>query len=360
MSLKPALVLALFLILFGCSESKKYPIESAKVDVNYYLTALNEVESQLKSNQSNFSLRMRKLLISRELNWPEDVRSDISYLRKEMGLSYELMQYAVDFYQTYNYHEELLAILEEWESINSPFSRSDRLKIDAYLGLGRFREASYRLWEYIQSNKNNTEALLFAASNYLRLGDSTRAIYAYGRVAEIKPSSEELLELYVPMLIQMGYSDRASDVLIHQKIDSANLGKRLVIGEVYFQTGDIQKAHDLLRGDSSSRSFLKRIDWFEQTLQWDSAVNQVNQLIWKDSSNVALLRKAQLLENRGWLSSSYNLYGMVVARDSTNSIAVEGAKNVGRKIAYLRSLREAEEKIPVLNVSPKKATEDNE
>ena len=360
MIFRPALLLTFLLIILGCTDSKKYPIESARVDINYYLTALSEVEAQLKSNQDNFSLRMRKLLISRELNWPEDVRSDISFLRKEMGLSYELMQYAVDFYQSYNYHEEVLTILEEWESINSPFSRSDRLKIDAYLGLGRYREASYLLWEYIQSNKNNVEALLFAARNYLEIGDSTRAIYAYRGVAEIKPGSEELLNLYVPMLIQMGYPERAADVLAYQKVDSANLDKRLVIGEVYFKTGDVGKAHDLLRGDSSSRSYLKRIDWFEQTLQWDSAVNQANKLIRKDSSNMALIRKAQLLENRGWLSSSYNLYGLVLDRDSTNSIAVEGAKNVGRKIAYLRSLREAEEKIPVMNVSPKKATENNE
>ncbi len=361
MSGKPVIALTFLVFsLFSCSDTNKYPIESVNVDVSYYLTALNEVNQQLAANKSNLSLRKRKLLVSKELRWPEDVTEDILFLKKEDGLTYELVQYAIDFYQTYHYYEQLLNILEEWESINGELNGSNRWRIVAYLGLGRYIEAKYLLWNYIQDNSQNVEALIFAANNYLELEDSTRAVYAYGKVAEIKPDNSQLLDFYIPALIKLGYPDRANKVLAYQQLDSTNLDQKLIIGDVYYEMGDLEKAHDVLRGDLSSPVLMKRIDWFEKSLQWDSAVALVNQLVWQDSSVTALLRKASILENRGWLSSSYNLYGLVLQEDSTNSIAQQGAQNVGRKIAYLRSLREQEEKIPVLDVSPKKGTEDNE
>lgn len=361
MSGKPVIVFS-FLVCFliGCSDSNKYPIESVNVDVSYYLTALNEVNQQIAANKSNLSLRKRKLLVSRELRWPEDVSEDIQYLKREDGLTYELIQYAIDFYQTYHYYEQLLNILEEWESINGELAGSNRWRIIAYLGLGRYTEAKYLLWNYIQDNSQNVEALLFAANNYLELDDSTRAVYAFGKVAELKPDNSQLLDFYIPALIRLGYPERANKVLAYQQLDSTNLEQKLMIGEIYYEMGDQEKAHELLRTDLSSPVMMKRIDWFEKTQQWDSAVDLANRLVWRDSSTTALLRKATLLENRGWLSSSYNLYTLVLAEDSTNSIAIRGAQNVGRKIAYLRSLREQEEKIPVLDVSPKKGTEDNE
>ena len=354
-------VIFIFLILsIACSDSKKYPIESMSVDVNYYLTALSEVNQQLASNKSNVALYKRKLLVSRELRWPEDVSEDIAFLKREEGLNYELVQYAIDFYSTYHYYELLLNVLDEWESLNGSLNGSDRWRIVAYLGLGRYTEAKYMLWKYVQDNPKNIDALLFAADNYLDLEDSTRAVYAYGKVAEIKRDHSSLLDLYVPVLIQMGYSDRAESVLFSQELDSSNSAQRYLIADMYFKKGDYQKAHDLLKKDESESAIIKRINWFEETLEWDTAVSLVNQLVWRDSSQAALLRKATLLENRGWLNSSYNLYNLVLANDSTNSIALEGAQNVGRKIAYLRSLREQEEKIPVLDVSPKKGTENNE
>ncbi|WP_421878381.1 tetratricopeptide repeat protein [Marinoscillum sp.] len=360
MIFRPAIILLLVVLSFGCSDSKKYPIESARIDVNYYLQALSEVKTQIQANSKNTNLRKRKLLVSRELKWPEDVSEDIEFLKKEEGLSYELMQYAADFYRTYNYHEKLLGILEEWESLHQRLPESNRWKISSLFGLGRYDEAKYLLWDYVQENKDHLEAMIYAADNYLKLQDSVRAIYAYSRIADLRPEHPSLLKVYVPVLVKMGYPERASAVLSKQSFDSGSTDKKILIGEVYFQMGKISEAQELLRGDTSSSALNKRIDWYEQTLQWDSAMVYANELVWKDSANKSLLRKARLLENRGWLNSSYSLYGLVLNRDSTNAIAREGAQNVGRKIAYLRSLREAEEKIPVLEVSPKKATEDNE
>lgn len=360
MTIRPVVILFLVGALISCTDSKKYPIESVIVDAGYYLSALSEVNQQLSQDAGNVFLRKRKLLISRELRWPEDISEDVDFLKKEEGLSYELVQYAVDFYQVYRYYEKLLNILEEWETLNGQLKGSKRWRITAYLGLGRFTEAKYLLWEYVQENSQNAEALLFAADKYLIFNDSTRAIYAFGKLAEIQPTNHQLLDFYVPVLIRKGYEERAQRVLSLQKLDSTMIEKKLLIAESFYGLGEVDRAHSLLRDEHSKQALFKRIDWFEQSMEWDSATTLVNEVVARDSGVEVLLRKAGLYEKRGWLTSSYNLYELVLAKDSLNSIAREGVQNVGRKIAYLRSLKEERERIPAIEVSPKKGTEDNE
>ncbi len=326
--------------MLGCSDSKKYPIESVHVDVSYYLTALHEVNEQLESNPSNIALRKRKLLVSRELRWPEDVLEDILFLKREDGLTYELVQNAIDFYQTYHFYEPLLDVLEEWESINGALRNGDKWRIVAYLGLGRYPEAKNVLWDYIQNSGADVEALFFAGDHYLSLGDTARALYAYGKVAEWQPDNTRLLEYYVPALIKLGYSERVNNLMAHLVLDSSNVDEKLAIAKVFYEMGVSERAHQLLAGDETASVLLTRIRWHEASQEWDEAINLINSLLANDSSSSVLLRKAQLLEERGWLSSSYSLYRLVHEQDSSNSIAAEGVQNVGRKIAYLRSLRE--------------------
>ena len=68
----------------------------------------------------------------------------------------------------------------------------------------------------------------------------------------------------------MGYSDRAESVLFSQELDSSNSAQRYLIADMYFKKGDYQKAHDLLKKDESESAIIKRINWFEETLEWDT------------------------------------------------------------------------------------------
>ncbi|MEQ9303768.1 MAG: hypothetical protein RJQ14_07620, partial [Marinoscillum sp.] len=313
--------------------------------------------NEIQANPNDHTLRRRRLLINRELRWPEDVSEDLEHIKKQSGLDYDLLQQAIDFYHSHHYYESLLAVIDEWESLNGEFPRSDRWKAIALMGLNRIEESKYVLWKLIQSNKNDQSVLTFAAENYLKLNDSTRAVYAYNRVAELNPSNPVLMESYVPLLLDKGYVERAVSVLQHQEIDSADISANINLAEAFYQLGQKVKAHQILSKYKTSNVLYKRAEWYEEQLVWDSAVICLNRVILEDSNTVALLRKAELLDHRGWLSSSFSLYQKILKNDSANSIAQEGAQIVARKIAYLRNLREAENAIPILEITSKKETE---
>ncbi|MEQ8470527.1 MAG: hypothetical protein RIC35_05045 [Marinoscillum sp.] len=351
------IVILLAIIFTSCSKQRKYPIESIKLDHTHYLGALSEIDREITQKPGDPVLRRRRLLINRELRWPDDVSEDIELVKKQEGLDYELLQYAIDFYNSHHYYELLLSIIEEWESLNGDFPKSDRWKAIALLGLNREEEARYMLWKLVQTHKSDQSILTFAADNYLKLNDSTRAIYALNRIAEINPSNPVLMESYVPLLLENGYVERAVGVLERQKIDTADVSGNLLLAQTFYQLGDANKAHTILSKYETPKVLYHRAKWYEEQFLWDSAVMCLNKVIDRDSSTTALLKKAELLDNRGWLSSSFAIYQGVLENDSTNSIAQEGARIVAQKIAYLRNLREAENTIPILEITSKKETE---
>lgn len=351
------LILLIIISAFGCSRQKRYPIESVQLNNTHYLDALNDIDREIDNRPGDASLRRRRLLINRELHWPDDVSDDIAQIKKQEGLDYELLQYAIDFYNAHHYYESLLNVIDEWESLNGEFPQSDRWKIIAMMGLNRNEEAKYLLWRLIQNHKNESQMLLFAAENYLELHDTTRAVYAYNRLAETNPDHPVLLESYVPVLLRMGYAQRAIKVLEAQRLDSTDVTSSMMLASTFYQLGEEDRAHALLSAFDDTSVLYQRAAWYEQALQWDSAVVFLNRVIMRDSSTTALMKKAALLDKRGWLSSSYSVYSIILEKDSSNTIARESAQNVARKIAYLRSLREAEKEIPVLDITSKKETE---
>jgi len=350
-----SVVLLSSLIIFSCGQRRQYPIENPQIDAEFYVEALHDVNDQVEAFPSNSELRLKRLYINQKLKWPEDANEDLNALVKKDGLTLQLYQFGLDFYQAYHLYEELLNLVDHWERISGEAQL--KWKVVALKGLGRENEAKHFLWQLIQSDKHNVQNLAYAGETYLAYGDTTRSIYAMNLLFQAQPDDPFLFKNYVPILLARHHPEIASKVVDYARFDSTDYESGLKRAEVAFQLGQTRKAHQMLGAYTNQGVFYKRAEWYRSVKQYDSAMYMMDILIADDSSQKALLTKGSIAEERGLLYTAYGLFEAVLEKDSTNSIAQESAQNVARKIAYLRSLRERESKIPVLEISSKKETE---
>lgn len=344
-------------VLWSCNERHKYPISDAAVDLGYYLEALRVVGDEIEKKPGDLALRKRRIALNQQLKWPLDANEDLDLVMARSTLDLEIYHYSLDFYLAYHEYEKMLSLVEAWERENGRAAQNLRWKVIALRGLNRLSEAKSYLWALLQEGKEDVEGLTFAANTYLELEDSTRALYALRNLAMVDVQHPQVLSQYVPILLINDQPTEALRVLSMQDMDDGDFQGQMLVATTYFLLGEQGKAHAHLQSFDNEQALFKRADWYSATGQIDSAVMCMDQIILADSSVKALMYKADLLEKRGWLSQSYEIYQGLFLEDTTYSIAGEKARNVARKIAYLRSLREREEKIPILDLSSKKETE---
>lgn len=352
------LILAGVSVWWGCTQRNEYPISDTELEPTYYITLLKEVSEKLErtDGKNRVDLLYKKLFISQQLRWPEDLSKEIRFLMENEGLDYELYQYASDFYESNHHYEKLLNLVSKWVSEHQLTSHDLRAQIVALKGLGRENEARHLLWDFLQRG-NQKDDLKFIAEQYLDFEDTTRAIYAYSRLARNHPQELVLRDVYIPLLIETGYPDRARDLLAQQSMLTEDPESQALMARILFDLGEPYQAIDILRHHNNSRAYLQIARWFKSLNRWDSAIHYTDLVIARDSSRQALLTKGDIYEERGWLNSAYRTFEMLVRRDSTDSIAHNKTEIVGRKIAYLRRKREAEQEIPILEVPTKKLIE---
>lgn len=350
--------LLIVLILFSsCSRQREYSITVPEVRAEYYLKALSEIGEDIERQPTDVELRKRRLFINQQLQWPEDAQSDLQVIFKWQGLDTETFHYAMDFYDKHRLFEEMLNLLARWEAPAHQSSLLLTWKVKALIGLNRINEAKHHLWQLLQVSKNDSEQLTFTARQYLAMEDTVRSLYSFHLLAQNAPQHPALQGEYVPVLLEKGRAEVAQEVLTKMSIDSSDVKSKIQLARIHYQLGDHEKAHQALSGINQESVLSMRSEWYAERFQYDDAIALLDQVILTDSSETALLQKAQILETRGWLSSAYGVFMALFEKDSTHTIAQESAQNVARKIAYLRSLKEQEEKIPVLEIRSKKATE---
>lgn len=349
-------ILLLMVLCLACDQPRHYEVQEPTAQPDYYIRLLKEVNSQVDKNPKDEDLIYRKLYIGQKLRWPEDVSDEISHLIKKRSFDFELYHYATDFYQSTHHYEKLLGVLDKWNE-SYPVSLNDiRLRIIAFNGLKREMEARNLLWQLLQKS-DNPEHLAFIGSEYIAMEDTARAAYAFSLLARQDPQHSVLLNVYVPLLISQGYPERARDLLLAQGDESETFEKRFFLAKALFQIGEEQKAIDLMRESDNTVGDLQIASWYRDLKDWDSAIFYIDKVLQQDSTREAYFVKATILEDRGWLNSAYSMFSTLVSLDSADSISQNRVEIVGRKIAYLRKLREAEKRIPVLEIPSLKSTE---
>lgn len=348
-------ILGGLIVLLGCGGPVNYPIESNQRAMPDYDQLLEEVNQRIEKDRS-LDLIYKKLYYSHQLGWPQDVREDIRYLIMRQGLDYELYQYALDFYASSAWHEELLGLVDSWLRHHPASLQDYRWKVVALRGLGKEEEAKSFLWSLME-NAEGSEDLMLAGKTYMDIGDTTRAMYAFARLAKVQPTEPVLMAHYVPLLLEQGYDDRVRELLIHQRDQVEGFKDQLNLAKALYQLGEPEEAIATLTAIDRPEAFLQLSDWYWSEKNWQEALTYADKLIAVDSSRLSLMRKAAILEDRGWLNDALSLYRIVETQHPQDSIAGTRAEQVERKIAYLRRLREEANRIPVLELKPKKTTE---
>ncbi len=345
------------LVLAGCSDHQRYPISEVSVGPDYYLTALKAINSEIRDKPKDVLLRKKRLFINQKLRWPEEADDDLNFIISNAGLDQEVYLYGQDYFRTHHLYEKMLDYVAHWEELNGFSGDNLQWRVIALSGLGREKEAQNHLWDLIQVSKEDPEKLTFAARTYLKMQDTTRALYAFSNLSRADSDHPSVLHTYVPLLLEHNQFEEAGKVLERLQISVDDAEGQMLAAKTLYELGRSEQAHSRLRVLKSLEVYYQRAIWYKQDNQWDSATYYLDLVIQQDSSSRALLAKAEIFENQGYLNQSYALSSLVFEKDSTNSIAEEMARNVGRKIAYLRSLREREKRIPILDISSKKETE---
>ena len=202
---------------------------------------------------------------------------------------------------------------------------------------------------------NSSDDLEFGVGQFLELKDTLMAVYYMNKLQMVDPGNDLVTGFLVPSLLKLGYKDRAK-VALNQYID-VRPEAGMEIAEIMTQLGDFNSARRIYRQLDTRESNLFLANQFSQERQYDSSIFYLDKVLSVDSSNAILIRKGQVMESRGWLTSAYFIYQQVIDNDPEDSIALAHSVNVGRKIAYLRRVKEEQELAPILKIEPKDLTE---
>ncbi|MFY0606830.1 MAG: hypothetical protein JXR10_08945 [Cyclobacteriaceae bacterium] len=347
----------LIIILTACTDYHRYAITEEDAGLEYYASTFEDLKRIISEKPDDIDLRKQKLFVADKLGWPEDLQEDIELIIGQNKLDHQSYGLATAFYLENNQYQNLLGIIDYWESVYGVDSENSVWKTQAYLGLGNIGEAKVYLDEILSQSSNSTEELVFVANSYLSLSDTSKAVMAFERMTNVDIKEPLLTEIYIPVLLRIDSVNLALNTF--ERIAASktlSLDEKLLYGEVSFVSGNRHFPHQLLEDQIEDTALLRRSDWYARSNEFDSAILFIDPVIASDSSTELLWKKAQLSSQRGLLYQSLRLYQIIQKKDTTNAIVQEEAKIVERKIAYLRKLRAQEKKIPMLDLNTKKST----
>lgn len=341
-------------LLTACTLKTEYPMSGTTgTDAD----ALEEVQSALKKDPENKALIFRWLYLNQQMGWTQEAESRIAGLLVKEGLTPELYALASDYYGKTEQEEKILALLDGWMNQSSGSLEDEQLRIETLVNLGRYVEANVLLLQMLRSTTDD-EALYFVASQYLEMQDTVMSVRAFYLLSQASPAHRALRSAYLPLLLHLAQYREAARVLNEWgRGTSGDFQLAMSKATVAYRLGNPQEAIGELRRweEPAAHDSLSR--WYLEQKEWDSAIYFTDRLLETDSSSAWMLRKGMIHEQRGALQSAYGIYAELSAADTTWVAARERKETVARKIAYLRQLRAAAEELPLIELKPKKPTD---
>ncbi|NQZ78004.1 MAG: tetratricopeptide repeat protein, partial [Ekhidna sp.] len=262
----------------------------------------------------------------------------------------------ITYYVQHEQHELLLGLIDRWIEEYDLKEEYMLLYIKSLVSSSNRKQASLELRQYLVQNQS-AEDLLFAADQYLQIGDTAMAVFCLGKIHGEFPR-DPLMWPYGFALVRLGYPELGLQVL-KEYLEEENGNADLILSYAVLldQSGRNSEARDVIKPLVTVRdtaTFLLA-DWYLKNRKWDSAGYVLNDLIQKDSSNRKPIWKAgRLYEDQGWFSTSMRYYEYLVELDSLDTLASQRIDLIQRKIAYLQRLKFEESKITTIELQPKK------
>lgn len=348
-------ILLLLIFLLSCSNSKDHPIEAPTITGDFYAKALKQIEAEYKEKPSERLLR-QKLYYFEKLNWPKESIDDLNIFLEKNGLDEMIVDLFLQYYLNNEEYSALTQMLDKWEFYHGLNEELSQYRVLANYRANGLKGAKELIKSYSQKFRSKT-SFEFVVDQTLEIGDTLLLKSFLEELFSLDPSNDRIQKAYVPILLHEEDYKGAYQKLITVKSKVKNENKDYLMSLTLYGLDSVQQAKNRLKNYDEKRSRLQLSEWFRTERRFDSAIYFLDKIILKDSSRNLLLTKGEILEERGWFSSSYTIFNHLIASDTTDSIAINKAAIVARKIAYLRNLKEAERQIPIPELTPKRIVE---
>lgn len=349
------LKLILLLILFSCNSPKKDKIVVPELHAGFYSNALDQINEKLKSDPKNTRLVDQKIFYCEQLGWPTTCISALDTYKQVYGMTNQLVKQYITYYQRHERYQLLLEVFDKWDEEYGLKREYVKTYIDCLSRMGNRKRAFNELRQYLIDHQS-TEDLVFASTQYLRLYDTALASLNLSKLYR-RDAQNELMWEYGNILFELGYQELGFEVLGEfLKGNPTNAEMQLTFARLLAQANRNDEARAALKPyiNRDTVAYLLA-DWYLKDSMWDSAGLILKKVIANDSSKrKPIWKAARLYEDRGWFSYSMSYYEYLVELNPADTLARQRIDLIQRKIAYLQRLKFEENKIPTIELQPKK------
>lgn len=342
------------IIFVACYSPKNDKIVVPELHAGFYNDALERINDKLKSNPENSRLVDQKLFYCEQLEWPTTCISALESYRDLHGMTNQLVRQYIAYYRRHERYQLLVEVFDRWDEEYGLKNEFSQLYISSLVQVGYNKRASEELRWYLTDNQS-LEDIRFASEQYLLMKDTALAAYNLGKLYKLNPQNE-LMWPYGNMLNQLGYHDLGFQVIGDYADRNNEFSIQFSYARMLENANRRSEARQIIKPfmDRDTIAYLLA-DWYKKDLLWDSASYVLGDVIAKDSTNRKPIWKAgRLYEERGWLSTSLKYFEYLTQLNPNDTLAQQRMNLIQRKIAYLQRLKFEEEKIPVIELQPKK------
>ncbi len=345
----------MLIVLLGCVNRQPSEIFVPDYDPNLYLDALAQVDKKLESQPTNYKLLEQKLYYCQKAGWPGSCAQALEKVESVKGMDAKLFQNYLQFYDVNQLASDLIALVEDWRSQFALTLEQQQWYVKALVKESKRTEARAELHYFLNEFKG-VSTYEFGAQQYLKLGDTLRAMYHLSKVRKIDEGRSSMLQ-YGKLLFKRGYTSRGIEVLQgYHAEDAKNQHLSLTLASFYENNGYFglaRKAVEEVSPSDSIHFYLSSL--YQRDGLLDSAIAQLDSVLVKNPSQYrALKRKGFLYQQKGWLTTSLQAYEQAYKMDTTDTAISIQIEVIRRKIAYLQRRKFEENKTPLLQLESKK------
>lgn len=352
-----SLLIVLGLTLLACTTSNPDKIVVPELHAGFYSDAMVRINDELKSDPSNNRLVEQKLFYCDQLNWPTTCISALDTYKASHGMTNQLVEQYIAYYERHQRFDLLVELFQQWEHEFDLLDKYFYSYLDALVQSDEHASAKRLLRQYLVKNESVSD-LIFACRQYLKMQDTTMAVYNLSKLNRLQPQSELSWD-YGLLLVQLGYTELGFRILDQAYPYGEGIDRQLQYARLLERDDQNVKARELLKPllvEGDTMSYLLS-SWYRKELMWDSAGHVLTNLIAQDTTkSKPLWELGRLYEDRGWLTHSMSYFDRMLKIDPNDSLALKRIELIQRKIAYLQRLKFEESKVAPMELKRKEFT----
>lgn len=361
--MKVWLLLVVLIGVSSCSHpSRGKLISEISFPEDIFKDAFHDIEEELQQRPNDIALAEQKIVYCEELDWPESCIDALTVKRNNSGLSSQLIKKFLDYHIKNGHHQRIVELIFRWDDSFGIKKEYFNAYIKALNELTIYDSLKVELPEYLLKNQSPKDHIL-AAKTYLAIGDTLLSIYYFSKIFNQGIITPDFQYLYPNLLFKTGNASRAFEAMeTYLSAYPTDTSYALGISKRYEDSLKLQSARQVLEPYFKKDTIAFRIaELYKKEQKWDSAIYTLDKVINVDPSHrKALWRRARYYEDRGWLSYSLQFFEQMIQMDATDTSAIQRRNLINRKIAYLLRKKNEEEKLPIIELQPKKINIRNE